>query len=344
MISCKGNFNKPVPEPAMPKIVISGKDFKTEDGEPFRVWGFNISGADNDMLEDRWEEEVIMMKLRENFKEMKELGANFVRIALQYNKFMKDPENPNKEALTRLKRLVTFAEENKLYLAINGLGAFRKEDQPDWYNAMNEAERWATQRVFWRSVAATVRESPAVIFYDLMNEPVAGVNVDNGWLPSEKPFGGYYFVQNITLDLKGRTTHEVIGQWIDTLTQAIREVDVKTPITVGFLGFPGLVNLSPHLDFLSIHIYPKSGEMEKFADIIQKFQTDKPLLIEEIAPMNCSSKELRTFIIENNPYVTGWVNHYFGKTIEELTPPATIAEAIWKDWYETFEEMSAQQK
>lgn len=335
---------EPTPEPTMPTIKISGKDFETEDGEPFRVWGFNISGADSGILEDRWEEEAVMMKLRGNMEEMKELGANFFRVALQYNKFMNGPEEPNKESLSRLKRLVSFAEENEMYIGINGLGAFRKQDQPAWYDAMNESERWDTQKVFWRSVAAAVGESPAVIFYDLMNEPVAGVNVDNGWLPSEKPFGDYYFVQNITLDLKGRTTQEVMGQWIDTLTQAIREVDSHTPITVGLLGFPGLANLAPHLDFLSIHIYPKSGEMERFADIIQKFQTDKPLLIEEIGPLNCSSEELRTFIIENNPYVTGWVSHYSGKTIEEMTPPATIAEAIWKDWYETFEKMSAGQK
>jgi hypothetical protein len=70
--------------------------------------------------------------------------------------------------------------------------------------------------VFWRAVADTVKASPAVLAYDLINEPVVPSVDTPCWLgpdpdgqpPSapgcQEPFGGSFFVPNLTRTPAGR--------------------------------------------------------------------------------------------------------------------------------------------
>lgn len=328
------------PADTLPRLQIRGGAWVTPEGLPFRIWGFNCGGADSGLLEDGWEQESVMAALLGNFREMRALGANTVRIHLQFGRFMKGPREPNDSAFRRLDQLLSFAAGQGLYVDITGLGAYRQGDSPAWYDAMDEEARWAAQAAFWRRVAMTAAGRAAVLCYDLMNEPVAGVRGEQGWLPG-KGFGGYHYVQNITRDLRGRDQVQVMAAWIDTLTRAIREVDPHTPVTVGFLPFPSLAALAPHLDFLSLHLYPKAGKMEEAARTLQAFRTGKPLLIEETYPLSCSGEELEAFIRAHDACVAGWLSHYMGRTIAELTPPRTMVEALHKSWMLRFRDLSA---
>src|SRR3954452_3343401 len=76
---------------------------------------------------------------------MKGLGANVVRVHLQFGKFMDGPAEPNPRSLERLAKLVALAEETGLYLDLTGLGSYRKADVPAWYDALDEPARWAVQ-------------------------------------------------------------------------------------------------------------------------------------------------------------------------------------------------------
>ena len=102
-------------------------------GRPFIPWGFNY---DRDykcrLLEDYWEAE--WPTVVEDFREMKQLGANVVRVHLQFARFMDAPDRPNEKSLERLGRLVKLAEETGLYLDLTGLGCYRKKDVPAWYS------------------------------------------------------------------------------------------------------------------------------------------------------------------------------------------------------------------
>ena len=89
-----------------------------------------------------------------DFGEMKDLGANVVRVHLQFGKFMKRPDEPDPRALDRLGKLVALAEQTGLYLDLTGLGCYRKRDVPAWYDALDEPARWAAQARFWEAVAA----------------------------------------------------------------------------------------------------------------------------------------------------------------------------------------------
>ena len=106
----------------------------TRTGKSFTPWGFNY---DRDykmrLLEDYWETE--WATVVEDFREMKALGANVVRIHLQLAKFMTAPDKPNAKALARLGKLLQLAEETGLHLDLTGLACYRKADVPAWFDA-----------------------------------------------------------------------------------------------------------------------------------------------------------------------------------------------------------------
>jgi hypothetical protein len=209
------------PESKMELILPSedGSGFiRTGSGAKFLAWGVNYDHDEpGRLLEDYWRQE--WPTVVEDFKEIKALGANTVRIHLQAAKFMQTPTEPNKASLEQLARLVKLAEQIGLYLDITGLGCYHKKDVPEWYDAMDETARWDVQARFWEAIAKICAGSNAIFCYDLMNEPtLPGANQkETDWLAGE--FGGKYFVQRITLDLAGRTREKVAKAWVESSSQ-----------------------------------------------------------------------------------------------------------------------------
>lgn len=321
--------------PALPVVFANGSKLYVDEGKEFKVWGFNW-GRQDVMLETLWDTD--WNALAEDFKEMKNYGANTVRLPLQYHAFMENVNTPNEQSLKTLKRLVKVAEDNELYLIICGLNAFVKQDQPDWYNNLTDAQRWETQATFWETVASAIGESSSILSYDLMNEPVIAVNPEKGWLPGDG-FGGFFFVQNIALNPTS-SNEETMKQWIVKMSEAIRKQDKTHLITIGFLPFATFSQYSDNLSLMSVHLYPKSNEEAKDSSILQQFVSNKPLVISEIFPLNCSAEELQHFIEQHNDDVSGWVWHYNGKTLEELENSTTIPDAVYKSALLKFIEMA----
>jgi hypothetical protein len=133
--------------------VARGKHFVLSSSKTeFHPWGFNYDhDAANRLLEDYWQAE--WEAVTNDFREMKALGANTVRIHLQVAKFMRTAQDSNEDSLRQLGRLLEVAEEAGLYLDITGLGCYKKEDVPRWYNDLDEAPRREVQARFWEAVA-----------------------------------------------------------------------------------------------------------------------------------------------------------------------------------------------
>ncbi len=334
---------------SMEPIVLSedGSEFRyAESGERFTPWGFNYDrDTEGRLLESYWDEE--WDRVVQHFQDMRDLGANTVRIHLQTGAFMDGPETPNEENLARLVKLVEMAEETGLYLNITGLACYHKDEVPEWYDAMDEAERWETQAAWWRTVAEAVAGSPAVFCYNLMNEPIlTGGDDPNDWLPGDG-LSGKHFVQRITLDLDGRERHEVARAWVDTLTGAIREVDEDTLVTVGVIPWAHVwPNAQPlfyseevreNLDFASVHFYPRSGEVEAALEALAVYDVGMPLVIEETFPLHCGIDDLAAFFEGSRDVADGWIGFYWGMTIEDYEERGTtLAEAITRSWLEYF--------
>src|SRR5215469_16850682 len=159
-----------------------------ETDHRFVPWGFNYDRDDaGRLLEDFWTDD--WEKVAGDFREMKSLGANVVRIHLQLCRFMKSPDQPDDKSLARLNKLVQLAEQTGVYLDVTGLGCYHKQDIPAWYDAMDESGRWDVQARFWRAVAEVCKDSPALFCYDLMNEPIPSGDQKGDWLPGQ-PLGG----------------------------------------------------------------------------------------------------------------------------------------------------------
>jgi hypothetical protein len=334
------------------KISQDGHHFiLAKSGAEFCLWGFNYDhDRDNRLLETYWKKD--WNSVASDFAEMKQLGANTVRIHLQVSRFMESAKETNRESLKQLARLVSLAEKTGLYLDVTGLGCYDKQDVPEWYNQLDERQRWDVQARFWEAVAETCRNSAAVFCYDLMNEPVLSENKKNrDWTPGA--FGNRYFVQRLTLDFAGRTQKEIAEAWVNKMAAAIRRHDKQHLLTVGAipwaLSFPNAKPLfyspevSKNLDFVSVHFYPKSGEVAKALKALAVYDIGKPIVIEEMFPLKCPLTELDEFIGGSQKLASGWIGFYWGKTIAEYKQgKGSISVSITRNWLEYFQKKSSE--
>jgi hypothetical protein len=135
--------------------------------------------------------------------------------------------------------------------------------------------------------------------------------------------------------------------WVDKLVRSIRKYDKHHMITVGIIPwahtFPKAKPLfyskevGENLDFVSVHFYPKKGEVQKALTALKVYDIGKPLVIEEISPLYCGQEEFDVFIDKSRDIVDGYIGFYWGKTIEEYSVPnAGIAGGIMRDWLKYF--------
>src|SRR5690606_21242189 len=111
-----------------------GQGFVHADtGKPYRPWGFNYLGRHGELAEESWDAD--WQRIETDFREMRRLGANVVRWHLQLATFMTSPTEVDAEQLARLRRLLDLARDNDLYLDLTGLGCYRRDKIPAWYDA-----------------------------------------------------------------------------------------------------------------------------------------------------------------------------------------------------------------
>ena len=357
LASSKGEVSGPAesPQARLEYIRVSddGVNFVcAESKNRFIAWGFNY---DHDtagrLLEDYWQSE--WPTVVEDFKEIKQLGANIVRIHLQIARFMDTPEEPNEVSLARLAMLVKLAEKTGLYLDLTGLGCYHKQDVPQWYDPMDESQRWQVQALFWQSIAKTCADSPAVFCYDLMNEPIVpgGNKKETEWLAGE--LGGKYFVQRITLDPAGRTSKQIAKAWVEKLATAIRTHDKNHMITVGAIPWAHTwpnakplfysLEVSRNLDFVSVHFYPRKDEVEKALKALAVYNVGKPIVVEEMFPLRCGLDELNTFIDGSRKIADGYIGFYWGKRLDlDTEKKGDLAAAIIGGWLKYFRKKAPQ--
>lgn len=332
----------------MPRIKVAADNhgfILDPGGKQFVPCGFNYDhDEEGRLIEDYWDAE--WQKVEADFAEMKEVGANVVRIHLQLGKFMQDAQQPNEKSLDQLARLVRLAESTGLYLDLTGLGCYHKKDVPAWYDELEEADRWEVQSRFWKAVAAKCAKSPAVFCYDLMNEPVAPAGGGRkDWLGPA--FAGKHFVQMIGLNSADRPRPQIARAWIAKLTSAIRSVDERHLITVGLVDWsldrPGLTSgfvpkeISPDLDFLCVHLYPEKDKVDAALETLKGFAVGKPVVIEETFPLKCSSDEFGRFLDGSKQTAAGWMMFYWGTPPKELRGSSRIEDAFLLQSLELFE-------
>ncbi|HTL29679.1 MAG TPA: cellulase family glycosylhydrolase [Tepidisphaeraceae bacterium] len=329
----------------LPRIRVSddARGFvESKSNKPFIPFGFNY---DRDyrmrLIEDYWEKE--WDTVAGDFEEMKSLGANVVRVHLQFGKFMDAADRPNAASLAQLGKLLALCEKIQIRLDITGLASYRKSDTPKWYDALDEEHRWRAQANFWAAIARTCANSDAVFFYDLINEPIVPDGKIDYWMTGH--LVDFDYCQYITLDSHGRNRDEISRQWTRRMVQAIRKHDANHLISIGLLpndqekfgegGF-STKSTAPEVDFLCTHLYPDAKNLDESLRILKGFERGKPVIIEEMFPITCSADQLLEFMKKSGGHAAGWISFYWGQTPDELKESEAIGDALVRNWLVKF--------
>jgi hypothetical protein len=348
-------------DPATPRHL------KLETGERFIAWGNNYvkvnrTGNPNQLVEDQMYTDEGLAFIDADLQRLTNLGpptgqSNVIRMHLQFHQFLRDPITPHRIALARLARVIEHAEDRGLRVMITGLNYFYPADNPPWVAEQTEAQRWASQALWWNSVASAVVHSPGVFAFDLMNEPYAsGGSVlpdgrsrfttagpddycDYGADPNHDVHG-MCFGQYLTATLGSRTAAEASAEWTRQMVQAIRFTwlfpnDSRHLITVGAGAF-GMANpfnsstaVHDHLDFLSPHLYPDANNGQDAIDLATAIAaiSTKPIIAGETFPFGPVDRLISKAC--NAGTVQGWFGQYDGRTLGEPCPGLCFLFDIW---------------
>jgi hypothetical protein len=324
------------------KVAPDKKGFVlSPSGERYIPWGHNYASVD---LMERLAKDPA--RVEREFAEMKAAGTTVARIHPEMPQIMLGPDKADPKALEQLQKLLKIAEKTGIYLKITGLASYQIKDRMAWYDSLAEQDRWKTQAFFWETIARTCAESPAVFAYDLVNEPAAIGKREDGWYSGR--MGEVEFCQRLSLDAGQRSAEDIFRAWTKQMVAAIRKHDQTHLITMGMLPFPNAYKgAAAELDFVSPHLYPKTGKVKEELELLQRFDWGKPIVIGETFPLSCGPDDERDFLLKSREFAHGWIGHWPDESPTELaelkkTGKATIHNAIWLSWVELFKEIGPQ--
>jgi Cellulase (glycosyl hydrolase family 5) len=310
-------------------------------GERFIPWGHNYASVDLLARLAKEPERVVR-----EFAEMKAAGTTVARIHPEMPLILKGPDQVVPEGIDQLKQLLKIAADAGIRLKITGLACYQIKDRLTWYDSLNEQDRWQAQAFFWEMIAHTCKESSAVFAYDLVNEPGASGKPAEGWYLGR--MGDIEFCQRLSLEPGTRSGDEIFSAWTKRMVAAIRKHDQTHLITMGMLPFPGAYKTAAEqLDFVSPHLYPKTGKVDEEILLLKQFNWGKPIVIGETFPLSCTADDERDFLLKSRPFAHGWIGHWPDESPAELaklkaTGKGTIHNAIWLSWVDLFKEIGPQ--
>ncbi len=310
-------------------------------GKRYVPWGHNYASVD---ILDRLAKDP--ERVEREFAEMKEAGATVARIHPEMLRILSGPQEVDPKGIEAIKQLLKIAEKTGVHLKITGLANYRIKDRVAWYDELSEQARWQTQAFFWATIARACAESPAVFAYDLVNEPGAAGKPEDGWYLGR--MGDVEFCQRLSLNPGERNGDEIFREWTKLMVAAIRKQDQAHLITMGMLPFPGAYKAAAEqLDFVSPHLYPKTGKVDEEIALLKKFDWGKPIVIGETFPLSCGPDDERDFLLKSREFAHGWIGHWPDESPAELVElkkagKATIHNAIWLSWVELFKEIGPQ--
>lgn len=310
-------------------------------GNRYIPWGHNYASVD--IMERLANDPARVVR---EFAEMKAAGTTVARIHPEMTRIVLGPDRADPHALGQLRKLLKIAENSDIHLMITGLACYKIKDRMAWYDSLDEQDRWKTQAFFWETIARTCADSPAVFAYDLVNEPAAVGKSADGWYMGR--MGDVEFCQRLSLNPGPRSSDDVFREWTKRMVAAIRRHDPMHLITMGMLPFPGAYKVAAEqLDFVSPHLYPKTGKVDDEIKLLKQFAWGKPVVIGETFPLSCGVDNERNFLLKSRNVASGWLGHWPDESPVKLvelkkTGKATIQNAIWLSWVELFQEIGSQ--
>lgn len=191
---------------------------------------------------DMFNEAVDSTLLADDFKIIKDLNLNTVRIFIGYEDFGK--ANVDLIKLRRLKTLLDQAHKADLKVMITLF---------DFYGDY-EMKNWTLTNKHLRAIVSEVKDHPAILAWDIKNEP------------------------NLDFENRGE---ELVLSWLSQTIKAVKKLDSIHPVTIGWSNTKSAMHLEDEVDFISYHYYEDIDDLSA-AHTVLKNQTSKPVVLQEI--------------------------------------------------------------
>jgi len=100
---------------------------------------------------------------------------------------------------------------------------------------------------------------------------------------------------------------------------------------------------SGQLDFVSVHFYPRRGEVAKALKALAVYDIGKPLVIEDAFPLECGLDEMDDFFKRSKDRAEGYISFYWGRTVAEYdaaTDNKELARVVsaWLKYFQKYAE------
>lgn len=177
-----------------------------------------------------------------DFKIVKDMGLNTLRIFAQYEDFGK--ADVKVEKLDRLKKTLDLALENNLKVVITLFDFYGDYDVNNWTLTHRHAE----------SIVTALKNHPALLGWDIKNEP--------------------------DLDFDSRGKQSVLS-WLEQMSIKIRQWDPNHLITIGWSSPEAAIHLVNQVDYVSYHYYRGPEEFLNAHNQLKSVVSNKPLVLQE---------------------------------------------------------------
>lgn len=180
--------------------------------------------------------------INQDFKIIKNMGLNTVRVFIQYEDFGKNSVNLKKLAL--LKKLLDKAEKNNLDVLITLFDFYGDYDVSNWTLTHRHAE----------TIVKYIKDHPALLAWDIKNEP------------------------DLDFDSRGRLQ---VLSWLELMIENIKNWDKNHPVTIGWSSPEAGIELADKVDFVSYHYYRKVENFESAYNTLKAHVPNKPKVLQE---------------------------------------------------------------
>ncbi|MEX0275453.1 MAG: cellulase family glycosylhydrolase, partial [Flavobacteriaceae bacterium] len=211
-----------------------------KSGDPASIKGINYYPKDAPwaMFGQKFNDSII----NADFKIIKDMGLNTVRLFINYEEFGKN--KLRKDKMKKMKKVLDLAQAHQLKAIITLFDFYGNYDVYDWTLTHRHAEK----------VVKALKKHPALLGWDLKNEP--------------------------DLDFESRGKHTVLA-WLSEMNTQIKKWDPVHPITIGWSNTQAAVHLANELDYVSFHYYEDLDLFPERMAALRKAVPNRQLVLQE---------------------------------------------------------------
>lgn len=205
-----------------------------------KLKGINYYPQDSpwDTFGDRFSAQVI----DSDFKLIKEIGLNSIRIFIPYEDFGK--ANVKDIYLQRLTKLMDLAERHELKVVVTLFDFYGDYSVLDWTHTRQHA----------KNIVNHIKDHKALLNWDIKNEP--------------------------DLDFESRGKETVLA-WLSEMIHYVRTVDPNHGITIGWSRPKNALLFKENLDIITFHYYEDLANLSAAVQKLKKELGSKPLVMGE---------------------------------------------------------------